>query len=151
MSLLICREGAHWVFEYRDVITKVCHYTMVNSPENEGYFSQHTWHKRVISCLTVSKSQNRYLSKANICSTHHYRVSAGFLVTNAASITWLTLGLRPANEPILCNDVSHWLGTSLASALYYISLYSVMRRTISWNSKTSNHLFWKSIISHRLN
>ena len=33
-------------------------------------------------------------------------------------IPGLILGLRPANETaLLCNDVSHWLAASLASAL----------------------------------
>ena len=37
------------------------------------------------------------------------------------TIPMLIIGLRPTNErPLLCNDVSHWLGASLESALNMI-------------------------------
>ena len=40
---------------------------------------------------------------------------------NKCSCTGVILGLRPANERrvLLCNDISHWLGTSLESAMLY--------------------------------
>ena len=41
-------------------------------------------------------------------------------------ISGLILGLRPVNETaLLCNDVSHWLGTNIESALYIHSSHII--------------------------
>ena len=37
-------------------------------------------------------------------------------------IPGLILGLHPANETLICNDISHWLGANLESALYSLKV-----------------------------
>ena len=62
------------------------------------------------------------------------------------SETGLVLGLRPANEmPLLCNDVSHWLGTNLESALWKLSFEQLFDQYISslnWIIKLIGVLIW---------
>ena len=61
-------------------------------------------------------------SASNAQELHVFALTHWYADKNKLCIKGLILGLCPANETaLLCNDVSHWLGTNLESALYNTS------------------------------
>ena len=70
----------------------------------------------------VTQLQSQMAKLSNIVD--QYKSEMETLKKNVKWVTGLILGLHPANERrrYFCNDVSHWLGANLESALSKIEL-----------------------------